>query len=120
MERNKKLTPFSQSLRKNQTKEEALLWYNFLRSYPFPFRRQYVIGDYIVDFYCHKAKLAVELDGAQHYEKGYTEKDTVRTMYLNEQGVSVLRFSNLDVLRNFNGVCEKIDLYIKERIGKQE
>ena len=120
MERNQKLTHLSQSLRKNQTKEEALLWYNFLRKYPLPFRRQYVIGDYIVDFYCHKAKLVVELDGAQHYEIAYTQKDTIRTRYLNEQGLFVLRFSNRDVLRDFNGVCEKIELSIKERIGKQE
>ena len=64
MERNRKLTKISQMLRKNSTKEESLLWGHFLSRYPLRFRRQYVIGNYIVDFYCHQAKLAVELDGS--------------------------------------------------------
>jgi very-short-patch-repair endonuclease len=68
MEQNQKLKPISQHLRKNATKEENLLWYNFLRLYKPQFRRQYVIGNYIVDFYCHRAKLVVELDGSQHCE----------------------------------------------------
>lgn len=108
MERNPKLTMLSQQLRKNQTKEESLLWYRFLCNYPLRFRRQYVIGNYIVDFYCHQAKLVVELDGSQHYmpEKAY--KDSNRTAYLEELGLKVLRFSNLDVLQRFDSVCEAI------------
>ena len=117
MEQNHKLTPVSQSLRRNQTKEENLRWYNFLRRYPCRFRRQYVVGDYIVDFYCHKAKLAIELDGSQHYDPVIAEKDRDRTDYLQSQGIFVLRFSNLDVLRQFRRVCEAIDMAVKERVS---
>ena len=79
------------------------------------FRRQYVIGNYIVDFYCHGAKLAVELDGSQHYEPTEAEKDRTRTAYLESQGIAVLRFSNLDVLRRFEDVCAEIDCTAKSR-----
>ena len=119
MEKNQKLTQNAQSLRKNMTKEEARLWYQFLCRYPFRFRRQYVIGNYIVDFYCHKAKLAVELDGSQHYTPEEQEKDQIRTHYLEQQGVLVLRFSNLDVIRQFRNVCESIDIQVKERMAEQ-
>lgn len=105
----------SQQLRKEQTKEENLLWYNFLRKYPMRFRRQYVIGSYIVDFYCHKAHLAVELDGSQHYEPEELQKDRQRTAYLETQGVQVLRFTNLEVLRQFDAVCEMIHMRVEER-----
>jgi len=115
MEKNKNLTPLSQTLRKNQTKEENLLWYRFLRHYPIPFRRQYVIGEYIADFFCHQARLVVELDGSGHYEPDQIEKDSCRTKYLEAQGVTVLRFTNLDVQRNFSSVCEAIDKKVKER-----
>ena len=108
MERNGNLTRFARKLRKEQTKEESLLWYNFLREYPLRFHRQYVVGEYIVDFYCHKAKVAVELDGSQHYEPDEQKRDARRTAYLNSQGIRVLRFSNLDVLQRFRAVCEKI------------
>ena len=108
MERNEKLTAHARRLRKAQTKEEALLWYNFLRKYPLRFHRQYVIGNYIADFYCHKAKLVVELDGSQHYEPGEQKKDAQRTAYLQGLGLRVLRISNLDVLQRFRTVCEMI------------
>ena len=97
------------------TKEENLLWYPFLRRYPCQFRRQYVIGNYIVDFYCHRAKLVVELDGSQHYTPEEVEKDARRTRYLESLGLQVLRFSNLDVLRRFRVVCEAINLTVQER-----
>ena len=113
MERNKDLTPLSQQLRKEQTKEEALLWYRFLRKYPLPFKRQYVIGNYIVDFYCHRAKLVIELDGSGHYEPEQIKKDFVRTKYLESLGLRVLRFTNLDLVKNFQSVCEEIDRIIK-------
>jgi len=115
MERNAKLKPLAQQLRKNQTKEETLLWKRFLCQYPLRFRRQYIIGNYIVDFYCHQAKLVVELDGSQHYDPEEQKKDAYRTCYLESLGLQVLRFSNLDVLRRFQGVCEAIDLAAKER-----
>ena len=116
MERNNNLTELARKLRKNQTKEEALLWYKFLSKYPVRFHRQYVIGEYIVDFYCHRAALAVELDGGQHFEPEKIEKDKQRTKYLENQGLQVLRFTNLDVLRQFSAVCEKIDMAVKSRV----
>ena len=106
MERNSNLTKLAQNLRKNQTKEEALLWYNFLRKSPIRFHRQYVIGDYIVDFYCHKAKLVIELDGSQHYEN--PDYDIQRDAYLKKQGLTVLHIPNNAVKENFSGVCEEI------------
>jgi very-short-patch-repair endonuclease len=109
MERDPKLKSFSQELRKQMTKEENLLWYRFLRKYPVRFRRQYVIGSYIVDFYCHQAKLVIELDGSQHYDPQETEKDNVRTAYLESLGLQVIRFTNLDVLQQFSAVCQSID-----------
>ena len=117
LERNTALKRNAQNLRKNQTKEESLLWNIFLKKYPMRFRRQLVIGNYIVDFYCHGAKLAVELDGSQHYEPTESEKDRIRTIYLESQGIYVLRFSNLDVLRRFEDVCAEIDRTAKSRAG---
>ena len=122
MERNKKLKSNAQSLRKRMTKEEAHLWYQFLCRYPLRFRRQYIIGNYIADFYCYQARLVVELDGSQHCtpeEKAYDKK---RTQYLQSQGLQVLRFSNLDILRQFDAVCEVIDRTIKQEkvVSKSE
>lgn len=110
-----KLTPFARELRKNQTKEEALLWYNFLRKCQPRFHRQYVIGNYIVDFYCHKAKLVIELDGSQHFEPAEQERDSVRTQVLEARDLKVIRIPNNEVKENFRGVCEYIDLCIKQR-----
>ena len=115
MERNKNLTSLSQNLRKNQTKEENSLWFRFLKKYPVQFRRQYVIGDYIVDFFCHKARLIIELDGSGHYEPEQIEKDLERTKYLESQGLLVLRFTNLDIHKKFYSVCEEIDKQVKKR-----
>ena len=120
MKRNGKLTEKAQKLRKAMTKEEAHLWYQFLCRYPVRFHRQYVIGNYIADFYCHQAKLVVELDGSQHYdpeEKAYDER---RTQYLRMQGLEVLRYSNLDVMRQFRQVCESIDMGVKGRLHTEQ
>ena len=119
MERNSKLTSLSQALRKNGTKEENLLWHRFLKAYPLRFRRQYVIGNYITDFYCHQSKLVVELDGSQHCTPEEMEYDTSRTKYLESLGLKVLRFSNLDVLRQFRSVCETIDMEANIRTSPQ-
>ena len=116
MERNEKMLRFSQKLRKNMTKEERLLWYDFLKTYPVQFRRQYVIGSYITDFYCYRAKLVIELDGSQHCEPSDIQYDQMRTAYLQAQGLLVLRYSNLDIMKNFRGVCENIDIFVKNRI----
>ena len=86
-----------------------------MRKYPVQFRRQYVIGEYIADFYCHKAKIVIELDGSGHYEPEQIQKDRLRTSYLEAQGLQVLRFTNTDVQRNFYSVCEEIDKRVKER-----
>ena len=120
MERNANLKSISQQLRKNQTKEENLLWHNFLKKYPMRVRRQYVIGNYIVDFYCHQAKLVVELDGAQHYDPTQQEKDRQRTVYLTSQGLKVLRFTNLEVTRQFSAVCQAIDDACKHTFPRGE
>ena len=119
MERNDKLSGKAKILRKNMTKEEAKLWYQFLCRYPYRFRRQYIIGNYIADFYCHQAKLVVELDGSQHCDPGTIAYDRKRTTYMHSQGIEVLRFSNLDVMQQFNRVCETIDNRINEKISCQ-
>ena len=116
MEQLIKVRKLSQNLRKNMTKEERHLWYDFLKTYPIQFKRQYSFGTYIVDFYCYRAKLVVELDGSQHYEPKTAEYDTKRTAFLQEQGFLVLRFSNLDVMRKFREVCETIDMAVKNRM----
>ena len=98
------------------TREEKHLWYDFLRLYPVRFLRQKVIGNYIADFYCSQAKLVIELDGSQHYTEENVEKDAVRTSFLEEYGLKVIRILNRDVNRNFEGVCAYIDLMVKERL----
>lgn len=98
------------------TKEERHLWYDFLKSYPVQFKRQYSIGAYIVDFYCFKAKLIIELDGSQHCESNAADYDRLRTEFLQQQGFYVLRFSNRDVMTQFRAVCENIDLAVKHRM----
>ena len=120
MERNNALTGLSQALRRNMTKEERLLWNCFLKKYPLQFRRQYVIGNYIADFYCHKAAMVVELDGSGHYELETIQKDLARTKYLESQGLLVLRFTNLEVTRQFQSVCETIDTQAKKRFPRGE
>ena len=99
----------AKSLRKEATKQENHLWYDFLKNYPLRFQRQKAIGNYIVDFYCHKARLVVELDGSQHYEKDSVHYDAQRTVFLNEQGLTVLRIANIDIDRNFEAACMEID-----------
>ncbi|MBO5359954.1 MAG: endonuclease domain-containing protein [Clostridia bacterium] len=114
--RNKKLKGFSRNLRKNATEQENRLWYRFLRTYPTRFNRQRVIGNYIVDFYCDKAKLIVELDGSQHFEETGMAADRERDEYLESLGLKILRFSNSDVDKNFYEVCTVIDNTVKERM----
>ena len=115
MEQNQDLKKYAQALRKNQTREEGLLWYCFLSRYPLRFRRQYIIGNFIADFYCHKAGLVIELDGSQHYDPQKMEYDRKRTEYLESQGLKVLRFTNSDIQQRLRGVCEAIDIAVKER-----
>jgi very-short-patch-repair endonuclease len=105
---NHKLTPNAKVLRKNMTKQERHLWYDFLKTLPITIHRQKVIGSYIVDFYCASKKIVIELDGSQHFENEGQEKDKLRDEYLNKSGIKVLRYSNLDIDRNFEGVCTDI------------
>ena len=105
---NPYLTVFSQELRTNMTKEEKHLWYDFLKKLPYTINRQKVIGNYILDFYCAEAKIAIELDGSQHYEQEAKKKDAERDRFLNELGIVVLRYTNVEVNSNFNGVCLSI------------
>ena len=116
MERNNHLTGNARFLRKQMTKEEAKLWYQFLRLYRPRFHRQYVIGNYIADFYCNQAKLVVELDGSQHCDPEEMKHDQIRTEYLQSQGLTVMRLSNLDVMRKFQSVCQAIDMAVKQRV----
>ena len=109
--------PFARRLRKDMTREERHLWYDFLRTYPIRFRRQEIMDAYIVDFYCYKAKLAVELDGSQHYDPEGKDYDARRTAHLQSYGIEILRFSNLGVQRNFAGVCLQIDKAVARRMG---
>ena len=115
---NKQLVPFAKQLRKELTKEERHLWYDFLRTYPVRFSRQKVLGKYIADFYSAEAKLVIEPDGSQHYEDGNMEKDTERTTFLEGYGLTVIRIPNNEVNRNFQGVCEYIDAAVKQSLSQ--
>ena len=116
--RNKALVPNAKNLRKNLTKEERRLWYDYLRTYPVKFLRQKIIGKYIVDFYCAEAKLIVELDGSQHYEEKGMEYDAERTAFLQQYGIRALRIPNNEVNKNLSGVCEHIDLAVKQSLSQ--
>ena len=100
--------PLAQKLRRDMTKQEKHLWYDFLKKLPVSFRRQKQFGKYIVDFYCAKAKLVVEIDGSQHYEEEKIRQDEDRDSYLKQQGLRVLRFSNYEVNTQFESVCAAI------------
>ena len=115
-EYNKENIPLAKSLRKNMTPWERKLWYNFLRNYPVRFQRQKAIGEYIVDFYCAKARLVLELDGGGHYTMEQTLKDKLRTRELASMNLTVIRICNLDIDRNFTEVCEYINLQVKKSL----
>ena len=115
---NKELTSRARNLRKNMTKEERRLWYDFLRGYPVPFSRQKVLGRYIVDFYCAQAKLVIELDGSQHFEPDAMAKNADRTSFLADYGLMVIRIPNNEINQNFAGVCEYIDQAVKQSLSQ--
>ena len=110
-------TPRAKALRKNMTPWERKLWHCFLKDYPVRFQRQKCIDHYIVDFYCFRAKLVVELDGGGHYYPDQERYDAIRTKKLEENGLKVMRICNPDVDRNFYGVCTAIDMEVKQRMG---
>ena len=112
---NSNLTQNAKTLRKNMTKEERHLWYDFLKDYPVRFLRQKVIDQYIVDFYCHEARLIIELDGSQHYQGEGQKKDAIRTEQLELRNLTVIRIPNSEINQDFKGVCEYIDLFVRNK-----
>ena len=116
---NPKLVPVARMLRKNMTKEEKHLWYDFLRTYSVRFFRQKVLSKYIADFYCAKAKLVIELDGSGHYSEQGRQYDQERTYHLKGYGIRVIRISNEEIHNNFQGVCDYIDHTVKELLDEK-
>ena len=113
---NPQLRKNAQKLRREMTKEERRLWYDFLKQLPLTVNREKVIGRYIVDFCCASAKLVIELDGSQHYESEGTASDWERDYALNQLGITVVRYSNSDINRYFDGVCADL----LRRLGIEE
>ena len=116
---NKDIVPIAKVLRKNMTKEEKHLWYDFLRMYPVRFSRQKVLGKYIADFYCAEAKLVIELDGSGHYTEKQLQYDELRTAFLSEYGLTVIRISNENIHKRFEGVCHYIDNLVRQSLSQQ-
>ena len=117
MNHNKKLTSRAQELRRNMTLEERKLWYEYLRKYPIQFRRQVTFGNYIADFYCAAAKMVIELDGPCHKEPERIEYDERRTRFFEQNGICVVRYGNMQVLKYFDDVCRDIDKKVMSRMG---
>lgn len=107
----------ARALRRNMTPWERALWYKFLRYYPLRIRRQHIMGNYIMDFYCRKAKVAIELDGQYHRELEAAYADQRRDRLLEAEGIRVLRFNNSDVDHHFREVCVSIDRAIRGRVA---
>ena len=116
---NSNLLLFARELRKNMTKEERRLWFDYLRNYPIKITRQKILGKYIADFYCANEKLAIELDVSQHYYINGKESDRIRTEFLKEYDIDVLRIPNNEINNNFEGVCVYIDNEISKRTTPQ-
>ncbi|MBQ7603862.1 MAG: DUF559 domain-containing protein [Clostridia bacterium] len=115
---NKYIVPAARTLRKNMTDEEKRLWFDFLRTYPVRFSRQKILGRYIVDFYCAKANLVIELDGSQHYTEYGITRDDERTRFLEKYRLKVVRILNSDIHDNFAGVCRHIDNIVKQSLSQ--
>ena len=116
---NKNIVPLAKELRKNMTPEEKHLWYDLLRTYPVKFSRQKVIGNYIVDFYCAKANLIIELDGSHHGLEEEAKKDRKRTEYLESLGLEVIRIPNYEINDNFLYICRYIDSLVEKSLSQQ-
>lgn len=110
---NKNNITLAKNLRKNATPQENHLWYDFLSKYEVRFQRQKAIDNFIADFYCHKAKLVIEIDGLQHYTEQGRQKDELRTEFLEGYNLKVIRFTNRQIDTKFRGVCEYIDAVVK-------
>ncbi len=105
---NSSLKINSQKLRKNMTKEERHLWYDFLKDLPVTVKRQQIVYKYIVDFYCASAGIVIELDGSQHFKEEGLQSDRERDNYFQSRGIEVLRYSNNQINTQFSSVCEDI------------
>ena len=112
---NSTLTKRSQSLRREMTKEERRLWYDFFKKTNYKVHRQKAIGSYMVDFCISSSKIIIEIDGSQHYAPDAKEYDKKRDSFLSSQGFTVLRYTNFDITKNFYGVCEDIIKHIENR-----
>ena len=117
---NRKNVVLAKNLRKGATRQEKHLWYDFLRHYVLCFQRQKAIDNFIADFYCHEAKLIIEIDGSQHFSEEGQQKDAFRTEILEGYDLKVIRFTNRQINTNFHGVCEYIDDVIKECLRSKE
>ena len=115
MNYNKELIFRAKELRKEMTPQEKRLWYDFLRNNTYKFYKQKVIDNFIVDFYCHKYKLVIEVDGSQHFTEEGLAYDEERTQILNGYGLEVIRFSNKEIDYDFEKVCKTIDDEIVEK-----
>ncbi len=112
---DRKLNNRAKELRSRMTMAERKLWFEFLRGYKHRFVRQKIIGNYILDFYCQKLKMGIEIDGDSHVGIRNEEYDKKRTDELKEIGIEIIRFWNTDILKNLNGVVEIIENKIQER-----
>jgi len=116
---NKENIVLAKKLRKNATPQEKHLWYDFLSKHKIRFQRQKAIDNFIADFYCHKAKLIIEIDGSQHYTEEGKQKDEFRTEILEGYDLKVLRFTNRQIDTNFRGVCMYIDTVVKKSLQEK-
>ena len=106
----------AKDLRKKATPQEKHLWYDFLSKYEIRFQRQKAIGNFIADFYCHQARLIIEIDGSQHFTEQGLQKDEFRTEILESYDLMIIRFTNRQINMNFRDVCEYIDEVVRERL----
>ena len=115
---NSKLIPLAKVLRKKATPQENHLWYDYLSTYPIRFQRQKTIDNFIADFYCHKAKLVIEIDGSQHYSCQGMKRDQFRTDILEGYDLKIIRFTNHEIEKQFREVCEYIDFVVKNSLSQ--
>ena len=116
---NKNNIILAKNLRKSATPQENHLWYDFLSKHEIRFQRQKAIDDFIADFYCHKAKLVIEIDGSQHNTEKGEKEDAFRTEILEGYDLTVIRLTNRQIDNDFNGVCEYIDAVVKRLLQKE-
>jgi len=118
---NKVIFENAKSLRNNLTEEEMILWIRLKENIAnYKFRRQHPVSNYIVDFYCHKLKLVIEIDGSVHYSEENQKLDEIRQRNLESLGLVVFRFTNEDVRNKIESVLEKINEFIKSEVYSSE